>query len=304
MPELTEKLNIPVFSDWLELGRNKPMKNTPLRSWRRLVFFVSLVVCFFAGETHGQEPTITQSETPTGVKFFYLGDAPLKPSPTLFFLAADGDSTLRDPSFLQCGAELQKIGVFCVSVDLPGHGAETRAGEPPGLVAWRARIDAGENPLVDLSARITSVIDHLAATKQTDLTRLGVCGVSRGGLAALHASAADPRLKCVVLYSPVTSLPALLEFEDAEPTKLLRELDLASIADALVQRDIWLTIGDHDERVDTDAAVQFARRVSDAAAMLKVPGRVELHVCPADGHTTPAGAAQESAQWIRHRIID
>lgn len=273
-------------------------------NWRRLSFFACLIVWCIAGKIHGLEPTITQSETSTGVKYFYLGDAPSEPSPTLFFLAADGNSTLRDPSFLQCGAELHGAGVFCLSIDLPGHGAESRDGEPQGLAAWRMRIDAGENPLKDLSARITSVIDHLAATKRTDLTRLGVCGVSRGGFAALHASAADPRLRCVVLYSPVTSLPALLEFEDAEPTNLLRELDLASIANSLVQRDIWLTIGDHDERVDTDAAVQFARRVSDAAATLKAPGRVELHVCPADGHTTPAGASQESADWIRHRIVD
>jgi dienelactone hydrolase len=304
MRELTERLSILVFNDWpkLVLGRLTFMEIAPGCNWRGLSLFAGIVACCLVGEAQGVEPTITQSQTSTGVKFFYLGDLPSEPSPTLFFLAADGDSALRDPSFLQCGAELQKAGYFCVSIELPGHGAERRDGEPEGLAAWRVRIDAGENPLKELNARITSVIDHLATANYTDPARLGVCGVSRGGFAALHASAADARLRCVVLYSPVTSLSALLEFQDIEQTKLLRELDLANIIDSLRERDIWLTIGDHDERVDTDAAVQFARRLSDASAIRKAPGRIELRVCPAEGHTTPAGAAQESSKWVRRRL--
>lgn len=300
-----ERSNIPAFNDWLKLNpfHRLIMVEIILRlRCRWLSLFAGFVICCFVSESSAAEPKITQSQTASGVRFFYLGDLPASPSPTLFFLAADGESTLRDPNFLQCGVELQKAGYLCISIELPGHGGERRDGEPEGLAAWRTRIDAGENPFIEVNARIAAVIDHLVAAEYADPTRLAVCGVSRGGFAALHASATEPRLRCVVLYSPVTNLSALSEFKDVEQTQLMREMDLASIVEKLQERDVWLTIGDHDERVDTDAAVQFARRLSNAAAICKASGRIELQVCPAEGHTTPVGAAQKSAEWIRRRF--
>ena len=51
------------------------------------------------------------------------------------------------------------------------------------------------------------------------------------------------------------------------------------------------------------APLALARGLSETAARLNLRGQVELHVLPADGHTTPAGAPQLAADWIRARII-
>ena len=86
-----------------------------------------------------------------------------------------------------------------VSLDLPAHGADQRPGETRPLVAWRTRLDAGENVVRDFTVRLSRLIDTLA----TD--RIALVGTSRGGFMALHGMAADPRVDAVVAFMPVTS---------------------------------------------------------------------------------------------------
>jgi alpha-beta hydrolase superfamily lysophospholipase len=68
-----------------------------------------------------------------------------------------------------------------VSLDLPAHGKDQRPGEAQPLVAWRARLDAGENLVREFTVRLSRLIDTLA----TD--RIALVGTSRGGFMALHA---------------------------------------------------------------------------------------------------------------------
>jgi dienelactone hydrolase len=236
--------------------------------------------------------------TGDGVALEILGLKPAAPAPTLFILALDAKSTLTSPLYRQAGNVLRKQGYLCVSVDLPCHGAAKRAGEPSELAGWRRRIDAGDDPMAELTRRLKSALDFLIAEGYTDAQRVAACGTSRGGFSALHFAAADPRVRCVAAYIPVTDLKALREFRGAENAPLVQQLALDKHADRLAGRAVWIAIGDRDERVDTDAAIRFARALSAAAAAKKLPSQVELHVCPAVGHRTPDGAAEQSAAWI------
>jgi dienelactone hydrolase len=264
------------------------------------IIVASMLVVFLGSACRAEDPAsqLVPRKTADGVSFAMLGEKPARPAPTLFVFAMDVATSLATPVYLKAGIELSKRGWLCVSLDLPCHGAQQRDGEPGGLEGWRHRVDAGEDPMAEFTDRCRRVLDYLLAEGYTDKTRVAVCGTSRGGFSALHFAAADPRVGCAVGYAPVTDLKALREFQGAEDAPLVRRLALAKHADKLATRAIWIVIGATDQRVDTDLAIATARAITAAAVARNLPDRVELHVSPSPGHTTPAGAVEQSAAWI------
>ena len=260
----------------------------------------SLVLALFARACLADEPAsaVVAAKTPDGVRFATLGGKPARPAPTLFIFSTDETTSLTSPVYLAAGTILNKQGWLCVSLDLPCHGALRHDGEPDGLAGWRHRIDAGDDPLAEFTSRCTRVLDYLVAADYADKNRVAVCGTSRGGFSALHFAAADPRVACAVGYAPVTDLAALSEFKGAEQAPLVRQLALTNHADKLAGRAIWISIGATDDRVDTDLAIATCRAITAASVAKKLPDRVSLQVLPSPGHTTPAGFAEQSAQWI------
>lgn len=237
--------------------------------------------------------------TKDGVRFGLWPQRPDRPAPTLVVLASSIEETLSSPYFRQSGHILARQGYLCVSVDLPCHGQETRPQESPGLSGWRVRTDRDEDFVADATDRMRKVMDYLIAERLADPERIGVLGTSRGGFMALHFAASDPRVKCVAAFAPVTDLGALSEFRGAEHQPLVRRLAIEKQADALANRAIWLVIGDRDARVGTDLAIQFARLVTAASLAKQLSPRVDLHVLASpQGHTTPAGSAEQAAIWI------
>jgi dienelactone hydrolase len=242
-------------------------------------------------------------ETGTGVQFGSWGTLPTSPAPTLIVLASTLDGTLGDAYFRQCGNELSANGYLLVSIDLPCHGKQHRAGEPAGLNGWRHRCEKGDDFVAETNTRLAQVLDHLIADGHADAARVAVCGTSRGGYLALQFAAYDRRVKCVAAYAPVTELGALREFRGAEENKLVQSLAAKQQAEKLAGRAVWIIIGDQDSRVGTDHSIDLARRITKASLAKGIASRVDLHVVAEPrGHTTPAGAPELSASWIRRQI--
>ena len=275
---------------------------------RSLFVILTAAFVFPVALTYGEPVQITDSpaaapeihslRTSDGVDFKILGAPPKSPAPTLFVLALDAERTLADPLYRRCGNQLANQSFLCVSVDLPCHGQERRPDEPEGLAGWRKRVDDAENPMTELTSRLSKVLSFLIEQKMSDPERIATCGTSRGGFAALHFAAADERVKAVAAYSPVTELVALREFQDLAKNTAIEELNLQHHSKRLAKCPIWIMIGDRDQRVGTDQAIQFARALSISAAAQNLPSAAELHVCPSNGHHTPAGAEEQSAAWI------
>ena len=247
--------------------------------------------------------TVELRQTETGVKFGIWGDKSTKPAPTLFVLAGTIEETLGDPYYRQSGNLLAEEGYLCVSVDLPSHGRQKRPDEPNGLDGWRFRARRDEDFVAETNQRLKRVLDHLIETGQTDAGRVAACGTSRGGFIALHFAAADDRVKCVAAFAPVTDLEVLKEFNGLDRHPRTRSLALSRQADKLAARPVWLVIGDQDRRVGTDNTISLARQITSASRENNVPSQVELHVMPEPrGHTTPSGAAEQAAGWIRWQL--
>ncbi|MCF7688469.1 MAG: prolyl oligopeptidase family serine peptidase [Cephaloticoccus sp.] len=248
-------------------------------------------------------PCLRRCETPTGVRFGIWGPELTGPAPILIILANTITGTLEDPYYRQCGTTLAAEGWCCASIDLPCHGAEHRAGEPAELLGWRHRAEAGEDFVAETNRRLTQVLDHLIATRRVDGECVTACGTSRGGFLALHFAAHDERVKGVAAFAPVTDLLALREFRDAGANPLIQALALRQHAAILARRDLWLVIGDQDERVGTHHAVELADRIATVACEQGRPVAVEMHVLPEPrGHTTPTGAEERATAWLRGRF--
>jgi dienelactone hydrolase len=272
-------------------------------SIRFLLLFLPLSFLACAGQlARAVEPPpheVTIAATATGVRFGYWPARPQTPAPTLFVLATTPETSLGEDYYRQAGDYLWKNGYLLVSVDLPCHGQEQREGEPSGLDGWRFRADRGEDFVADLTGRLSAVLDFLIAEGYADPERIAVCGTSRGGYSALQFAAADKRVKCVAAFSPVTDLVALREFHGAEENPLVEKLAIGQRAADLADRAVWIVIGDRDERVSSDKAIAFARKVTAEALKNGGDPRVDLHVlAQPKGHSTPDGAAAMAAEWI------
>ncbi len=227
--------------------------------------------------------------TPDGVRFGIWGTNVGYPAPTLFVFSATIEESLGDPYYRQCGNALAAKGFLCVSLDLPGHGLDQRHDEPRGLEAWRFRSDRGEDFVTPFTQQARGVLSYLIQAGYSDPERVAACGTSRGGFMALQMAAVEPRIRATACFAPVTALPALREFRGATNGEHVDALSLATRAEALAGRALWLVIGDRDERVGTDHAIAFARRVTRLSLAKGQPADVTLLVLPEPkGHTTPA----------------
>jgi dienelactone hydrolase len=220
--------------------------------------------------------------TPSEVEFGVMGAKPNSPAPTLFIFASDIENTLPADTYNKIGKTVGKHGFICVSLNLPKHPGEE-------LEGWARATQAGEAWVPTFTSRVSQVLDYLIAEHYTDARKVAVAGTSRGGFMAMHIAAADARFKCAIGFVPVTDLAQLKEFAAIREDKFVKQLELAHLADRLVGRPIWIGIGNNDDRVNTDKAIDFTRTIVRASSerSKQTPENiidVELHVMPWPGH--------------------
>ena len=247
-------------------------------------------------------PLIKFLETPSGIRFSWLGEKTSRPAPTLFFFVKDMQSTLEREDVAQVTRLLAKEGFISVSLDLPCHGADEKPGETRRLACWSARVENGDSLVPAFVSKASEVLDFLIQNGYTDPARVAACGISRGGFMAIHFTAADSRVKCVAAFAPVTDLLLLNEFSEATNTAAARALSVTNVADKLIGRGVWVYIGNNDERVGTDAAIAFARLVTHRAAGKEHPVNVKLTVDSSEGHGVGPSAHGAAAEWIAAQL--
>jgi dienelactone hydrolase len=106
-------------------------------------------------------------------------------------------------------------GFIGVAIDGRFHGERTQAGS--GAVEYNAAIERafrtgdGHPLYFDTAWDVMRLIDYLGTRKDVDATRIGLTGISKGGIEAYLAAAADPRVAAVVPYIGVQSFKWALD---------------------------------------------------------------------------------------------
>jgi dienelactone hydrolase len=259
-----------------------------------------LVLAVTPGSPSADDKKFRILRTPDGVRFGLLGDKGAAPAPTLFVVASSIEDTLgpHADDYNRVGRILARHGYLCVALDVPCHGADIRNKEPAGLDGWRARLEKGEDFVPGFVAKCSGVLDYLVKEGYTDPRRVAVAGTSRGGFIGLHFAAAEPRVRAVAAFAPVTNLLALREFAGMDRHPATRSLALANRAGKLAGRNIWVCIGNRDDRVNTDDVIAFTRRVVAASDARDKAVPIELHVMPTVGHRIHDTAHEEVAAWV------
>jgi dienelactone hydrolase len=252
------------------------------------------------------EPDMTLLKTPGGTGFGLWGAKPAKPAPTLFIFAGALEDMKKESIYTDVGRILAKRGFLYVGLDAPCHGGDVKPGEPAGLQGWRRRLEKGDGLVPSFVKQASDVLDYLIKEGYADENRIAACGTSRGGFLAYHFAAAEPRIKAVAGFSPVANLLALTEFAGLDKHEPTTRLALVHQADKLAGRAVWLSIGNNDQRVNTDDSIAFVRKVTAAAAAKQKdrtkPIPVELLVGAAVGHTIIAKAHELAAEWIAQQL--
>jgi dienelactone hydrolase len=108
-----------------------------------------------------------------------------------------------------------KAGFIGVAIDGRFHGERTKAGEGAAeyndAIAQAFKTGHGHPFFYDTTWDVMRLIDYLATRKDVDATRIGLTGISKGGIEAYLTAAADPRVAAVVPYIGVQSFKWALD---------------------------------------------------------------------------------------------
>ncbi len=109
-----------------------------------------------------------------------------------------------------------KAGFFALAIDGPYHGERAKPGSAKGvdyqaaiLQSWRT--GQGHPFFYDTVREVMRLVDYLQTRDDVDPKRIGLMGVSKGGIETYLAAAADPRITAAVSYLGVESFQWALD---------------------------------------------------------------------------------------------
>jgi dienelactone hydrolase len=108
-----------------------------------------------------------------------------------------------------------KAGFIGVAIDGRYHGERTKAGsgsdEYDAAIARAFKTGQGHPFYYDTVYDVMRLIDYLSTRKDVDASRIGLTGISKGGIETYFTAAADPRVAAAVPYIGVQSFKWALE---------------------------------------------------------------------------------------------
>lgn len=186
-------------------------------------------------------------------------------------------------------AALANAGFGVLSFDLPGHG------ESGGVIEW------GETERQSVRA----AVDWLSRRNDVDPTRLGAYGFSLGGYVLVQVSAADSRVRALVLagtpsdpiqqaqfqhrrFGPLSTWPALYALRRGGMNLDVRGRDFVA---RIAPRPVLIVTGSEDATVPATMADDLYRTARDPR---------ELYVIPGAGH---GGYEREAGPAYAARLV-
>lgn len=108
-----------------------------------------------------------------------------------------------------------RAGFIGVAIDGRFHGERTKAGagaaEYNEAIARAFKTGEGHPFYYDTAWDVMRLVDYLATRKDVDAARIGLAGISKGGIEAYLTAAADPRVAAAVSFIGVQSFKWALE---------------------------------------------------------------------------------------------
>jgi dienelactone hydrolase len=146
--------------------------------------------------------------------YLLLPDAKAFKGPRPVVIALHGTGGNKD-EMADIVLKAARAGFIGVAIDGRFHGERTRAGqgaaEYNAAIAEAFRSGKGHPFYYDTSWDVMRLVDYLVTRKDVDANRIGLTGISKGGIETYLAAAADPRIAVAVPYIGVQSFKWALE---------------------------------------------------------------------------------------------
>jgi dienelactone hydrolase len=249
--------------------------------------------------------------------------------PAAIVLHGTGDSKDGMVPLLEA---LAARGFLAVAIDARHHG-ERSAGPGDYLLAiLRAyRTSQGHPFLYDTVWDTMRLLDYLETRPDVDRTRLGLMGISMGGMETYLAAAADPRIAVAVPIIGVQSfgwalannawqarvetiLPAVAgaardalrpvdtdfvrEFYDRVVPGIYAEFDAPAMLPLIAPRPLLVVNGDSDALTPLAGVTDSARAAEDAYRRVGAAEKFRLLIQPDAGHEFTLDAQRTALDWM------
>jgi cephalosporin-C deacetylase-like acetyl esterase len=231
---------------------------------------------------------------------------------------------------VELGYRLAHAGIACISVDAAMHGDRRDARlaqvlDPawPHIYPFASNLDAMylQIQIVEQTAAdISRLISHIESDDRFDTARLGVTGVSMGGLIAYYLVANHPKVATAV---PIISVPNFTQFwEDivletmateqgaaalaavAEAheiyTAFIRRMDPLDKLPAFAPKPLLLQLGNTDTNAPKAGTVALYRQMRPRYAAY--PERLQLRIYANTDHRVTREMIADACDWFRHYL--
>ena len=247
--------------------------------------------------------------------------------PAVIVLHGTGDSK---EGMLDLASELAVRGFLAVAIDGRYHGERTGIGYEDAIL--RAYKTGKEHPfLYDTVWDVMRLIDYLETRDDVDAKRIGVIGISKGGMETWLAAAADPRIAVAIPCISVQSFrwalennawearvgtiqPAVEEaarsshatlnaqfvraFYDRLVPGIYSEFDGPSMLPLIAPRPLMVINGDSDSLTPIPGVMLAANSASEAYAKAGAKEKFVLRVQKNAGHSVNGESMRAAIDWF------
>ncbi|NGX38891.1 MAG: hypothetical protein KR126chlam1_00207 [Chlamydiae bacterium] len=224
--------------------------------------------------------------------------------PALFYFGLSARESLELDPYNQPVALLYKSDIRIFSIDLPAHGEGQSAID--ALTIWANAFKEGEDPLTPFLDKVLFAIKELQSRGLIIPEKVGLMGLSRGGLIACHVAARLSQVRAVVCFAPMTSLTASKEFAGLEGNASVDNFDLLNMQDHLFDKAIRFYIGNRDIKVGTGGCFHFVESLANTAFEQGVRSPpIEMIISPSIGHMghgTGKAEFEAGGTWISEKL--
>jgi dienelactone hydrolase len=255
--------------------------------------------------------------------------------PAVVLLHGTGGSK-RDTRIETLAEALVARGFVAVAVDGRYHGERAAAGARSAeyvAAILRAYRTEKEHPfLYDTVWDVMRLIDYLETREDIDASRIGVTGISKGGMETYLAAAVDPRIAVAVPVIGVQSFRWALDhdawqsragtfqaaldgaasdagikvidagfvrrFYDRVVPGIYEEFDAPAMLPLVAPRPLLVINGDSDARTPLSGVQESAGAAERAYRAAGAQDRFVLHIQPHTGHVFTPSAEETAVQWF------
>lgn len=220
--------------------------------------------------------------------------------PAVLYFAISGEESLGIDPYNQPALFLSELGVRVFSMNLPAHGPNLNALE--AIEKWAQAFREGHDPISPFIDQVVFALNGLIDRGLIVSEKIGLMGLSRGGLIACLAAAKFQNIRGIVGFAPMTKLSAAREFKGLEDQKNVQAHNLENHIEALCDKKIRFYIGNRDVRVGTDRCFHLVEQLSEQAYQngLRSPP-IEMIITPSIGHMghgTGKEVFHDGASWL------